>query len=269
MYQCEKCGCNQETQDFQDNYGVCPQCGHYMTLNCHERIGMVADAGSFKEMWENEGFKDPLSFPGYQQKYQTATEKTGIKEAVVVGEAKIQGNRVMLGVMDTRFVMASMGSTVGEKITKVFEYAKDKHLPVILFVASGGARMQEGVVALMQMAKTASSVSQFSQNGGFYISILTNPTTGGVSASFAMLGDIILAEPNALIGFAGRRVVEQTLYEKLPENFQKAEYLLENGFLDAIITRKETRSTLNELLVLHNNTVATGNKEEKAYAWPV
>lgn len=260
-YQC-KCGFTQNEQEFKDNYGVCPQCGNYATLNCYERIDLIADAGSFKEIWENDGFKDPLTFPGYQQKYLAAAEKTGMKEAVVVGEAKIQGIRVMLGVMDTRFVMASMGSTVGEKITKTFEYAGDRQLPVILFIASGGARMQEGVVALMQMAKTASSVSQYSQKGGFYISILTNPTTGGVSASFAMLGDIIMAEPNALIGFAGRRVVEQTLYEKLPENFQSAEYLLENGFLDAIITRNEMRDVLHELLYIHT----INKREEKIYA---
>ena len=210
--------------------------------------------GTFKELFTGIESKDPLHFPGYQKKLATMREKTGLDEAVVTGTALIKGQTVALGIMDSNFIMASMGTVVGEKITRLFEYATVEQLPVILFTASGGARMQEGIMSLMQMAKISAAVKRHSNAGLFYLTILTDPTTGGVTASFAMEGDIILAEPQSLVGFAGRRVIENTVRESLPEDFQKAEFLLEHGFVDAIVKRRDLPDTIASLVRLHGRS---------------
>ncbi|EGT4625341.1 TPA: acetyl-CoA carboxylase carboxyltransferase subunit beta [Clostridioides difficile] len=259
--QCKKCGYVQETKKVERNYYVCSNCNNNMPLNSYNRIRMVADEDSFSEINENMGFYNPIKFPGYEIKYNKARQATNLKEAIVTGYAKINGIRVMIGVMDSGFMMSSMGAVVGEKITLMFECARKDRLPVVIFAASGGARMQEGIISLMQMVKTSSSVKEFSNDGGLFVSVLTNPTMGGVSASFAFLGDIILAESMALIGFAGRRVIQQTIQETLPEDFQTAEYLLENGFIDAIVERKNLKNILYEILRLHNYDLK--NKEEE------
>lgn len=197
--------------------------------------------------------KNPMDFPNYEEKLKVNEEKSGNFEAVVTGECEIGGNRTIIAVMDSNFLMGSMGTVVGEKITLAIEEATKRKLPIIIFTASGGARMQEGIFSLMQMAKISSALAKHSEEGLLYITVLTDPTTGGVTASFAMLGDIILAEPNALIGFAGRRVIEGTIKEKLPENFQSAEFLLENGFIDNIIKREDLKKALSTLLKFHRN----------------
>jgi acetyl-CoA carboxylase carboxyl transferase subunit beta len=212
---------------------------------------MIIDEGTFQETESGIGFQDPILFPGYHEKYSKAVETTGLEEAVVTGRGSIMGIDVMISVMDSRFMMSSMGMAVGEKITRLFEAAAVEKKPVIIFTASGGARMQEGIVSLMQMAKTAAAVAKYSEQGGLYISVLTNPTTGGVSASFAFLGDIIIAEPGALIGFAGKRVIEQTIRETLPDNYQTAEYLLKHGFIDTIVERRDLKDILHQLLCFH------------------
>lgn len=230
---------------------VCPHCGHHGTMGCYQRLYSILDSGSFHPLeWKGEG-KDPLHFPNYGEKLTQIQGKTGLSEAVCCATGTIKGNLAVLAVMDSRFLMGSMGTVVGERITRTIEYAGAKGLPLIIFSASGGARMQEGILSLMQMAKTSGALAKLSQRGVPYISVLTHPTTGGVTASFASLGDIILAEPNALIGFAGPRVIEQTMGEGLPEGFQRAEYLLEHGFVDAIVPRKELRERLAQLLRLH------------------
>lgn len=249
---CKKCGVIHEKSIFIENHYICKACGYHETLNYAQRIQLVIDHGTFKEMNSEFGFQNPINFPGYQEKYENAVNNTGLKEAVVTGEGNIMGIKIMIGVMDSRFMMSSMGSVVGEKITLLFEEGYHQKKPVILFIASGGARMQEGIISLMQMAKTSAAVAKFRENGGLYLSILTNPTTGGVSASFAFLGDLILAEPDALIGFAGRRVIQQTIKQELPDNFQTSEYLLEHGFIDSIVERKNLKETLNYLLKLHS-----------------
>ena len=198
--------------------------------------------------------QDPLNFPGYQKKLASMRERTGLDEAVLTGTASIKGQKVALGIMDSNFIMASMGTVVGEKITRLFEYATVEKLPVVLFTASGGARMQEGIMSLMQMAKISAAVQRHSKAGLFYLTILTDPTTGGVTASFAMEGDIILAEPQSLVGFAGRRVIENTVRETLPDDFQKAEFLLEHGFVDAIVKRRELPETIAKLVRLHGGS---------------
>lgn len=233
------------------NHNVCSRCGWYGNLSAGQRLAMIVDEGTFQETESGIGFQDPILFPEYYEKYRKAVETTGLEEAVVTGRGSIMGMNAMIGVMDSRFMMSSMGTAVGEKITRLFESAAVKKLPVIIFTASGGARMQEGVVSLMQMAKTAAAVAKYSEHGGLYISVLTNPTTGGVSASFAFLGDIIIAEPGALIGFAGKRVIEQTIREKLPDNFQTSEYLLKHGFIDTIVERRDLKKTLHQLLCFH------------------
>ena len=195
---------------------------------------------------------NPIGFPDYEKKIKSMQESTGLKDAVVTGECTIRGYRAVIGIMDSNFMMASMGSVVGEKITRAFEYATEHKLPVILFTASGGARMQEGIISLMQMAKTSGAVKRHSDAGGLYITVLTDPTTGGVTASFASLGDIILAEPKVLVGFAGRRVIQDNIKKKLPDDFQTAEFLLESGFVDAIADRRSMRKTLSNILRLHN-----------------
>ena len=230
---------------------ICPHCGYTFRISAQERLALTIDMGTFLEMFKGIETQDPLNFPGYRKKLTLMREKTGLDEAVVTGTALIKGEKVALGIMDSNFIMASMGTVVGEKITRLFEYATAEKLPVVLFTASGGARMQEGIMSLMQMAKISAAVKRHSNAGLFYLTILTDPTTGGVTASFAMEGDIILAEPQSLVGFAGRRVIENTVRENLPEDFQKAEFLLEHGFVDAIIKRRELPDTIARLVRLH------------------
>jgi acetyl-CoA carboxylase carboxyl transferase subunit beta len=238
-------------EDVEKGYYICPKCGGYYHMPALERIRMIADEGSFEE-WDRELKPvNPMRYKGYLDKLRQQQEKTGLKEAVVTGKAKIDGTEAVFGVCDSRFLMASMGENVGEKIARAVERATKMRLPVILFAASGGARMQEGIVSLMQMAKTSAVLKRHSEAGLLYISVLTDPTTGGVTASFAMLGDIILAEPGALIGFAGPRVIEQTIGQKLPKGFQRSEFLLEHGFLDGIVERKRLRESLSQILKLH------------------
>ena len=230
---------------------ICPHCGYTFRISAQERLALTIDMGSFLEMFTGIETQDPLEFPGYQKKLASMREKTGLDEAVVTGTALIKGEKVALGIMDSNFIMASMGTVVGEKITRLFEYATAEKLPVVLFTASGGARMQEGIMSLMQMAKISAAVKRHFNAGLFYLTILTDPTTGGVTASFAMEGDIILAEPQSLVGFAGRRVIENTVREDLPEDFQKAEFLLEHGFVDAIVKRRELPDMIARLVRLH------------------
>ena len=230
---------------------ICPHCGYTFRISAQERLALTIDMGTFLEMFKGIETQDPLNFPGYRKKLTLMREKTGLDEAVVTGTALIKGEKVALGIMDSNFIMASMGTVVGEKITRLFEYATAEKLPVVLFTASGGARMQEGIMSLMQMAKISAAVKRHSNAGLFYLTILTDPTTGGVTASFAMEGDIILAEPQSLVGFAGRRVIENTVREDLPEDFQKAEFFLEHGFVDAIIKRRELPDTIARLVRLH------------------
>ena len=230
---------------------ICPHCAYTFRISAQERLALTIDMGTFLEMFKGIETQDPLNFPGYRKKLTLMREKTGLDEAVVTGTALIKGEKVALGIMDSNFIMASMGTVVGEKITRLFEFATDEKLPVVLFTASGGARMQEGIMSLMQMAKISAAVKRHSNAGLFYLTILTDPTTGGVTASFAMEGDIILAEPQSLVGFAGRRVIENTVREDLPEDFQKAEFLLEHGFVDAIVKRRELPDMIARLVRLH------------------
>ena len=230
---------------------VCPNCDYNFRITAKERLAIVADKDSFVEMFTGIESKNPLDFPGYPEKLAATKARTGLDEAVMTGTATIKGKKTALAIMDSTFIMASMGTVVGEKLTRLFEYATTEKLPIIVFTASGGARMQEGIMSLMQMAKTSAAVKRHSNAGLFYITVLTDPTTGGVTASFASLGDIILAEPQSLIGFAGRRVIEQTVRQTLPDDFQKAEFLLNHGFVDAIVKRTELRQKLALLLELH------------------
>ncbi|MDF2803385.1 MAG: acetyl-CoA carboxylase carboxyl transferase subunit beta [Anaerocolumna sp.] len=249
---CKVCGSIIENKKLLDNSSVCSSCGYYETLNYEQRLSLIVDQGTFTETNICTTFYNPINFPGYLDKHESIKNKTDLNETIITGRAEIYGHPVMIGVMDTRYMMGSMGIIVGEKVTRLFEDASIDGIPVIMFVASGGARMQEGIFSLMQMAKTAAAVSTFGDLGGLYISVLTNPTTGGVSASFAFLGDIIISEPGALIGFAGKRVIAQTVKEELPVNFQTAEFLLERGYLDLIIKREDLRNTLSKLLRLHD-----------------
>ena len=248
---CPSCQGVMLREDFEENHSVCLNCGHCFRVNARERIAMTADEGSFEELWETLFGKDPISFPRYGHRLSKLQEKTGMTEAVIVGKAKIGGFPCMIGAMDSNFLMGSMGSAVGEKITRLFEEATKAKLPVVLFSASGGARMQEGIVSLMQMAKTSAAVERHHRAGLLYLSIMTDPTTGGVTASFASLGDIIITEPGTLIGFAGRRVIEGTIAQALPEDFQRAEFILKHGFMDMIVPRKEMKKALAELIALH------------------
>ena len=249
---CDNCKEILYKEDVRANYSVCPNCGKHFRLSSRRRIAQIIDEGTFEELNEDLHTTDPIKFEGYLQKVKSLEEKTKIKEAVRTGIGKINGINVAIGVMDANFMMGSMGEVVGEKITRLIETAIGKHLPVILFCASGGARMQEGMVSLMQMAKTSAALSKLNKAGLLYISVFTDPTTGGVTASFASLGDVILAEPGALIGFAGPRVIEQTINQKLPEGFQRAEFLLEHGFVDRIVERKDMKNELFNILKLHN-----------------
>lgn len=250
-FKCPRCQHNIVMQTFVENGKVCPSCQYHARLTAAERLQMTIDADSFQEFDADLCSVDPLEFPGYAEKIAQLQEKTGMKDAVVTGEATIRGVRVMLIVMDSHFMMASMGGAVGEKITRAFERATERQLPVVAFTASGGARMQEGILSLMQMAKTSAAVQKHNLAGLLYLTVMTDPTTGGVTASFASLGDIILAEPKVLIGFAGRRVIEGTIKQHLPDDFQLAEFQLEHGFVDMIVERKKMRRTIAHLLQLH------------------
>lgn len=232
------------------NSQVCPNCGYHFRMSVENRLKLIADEGLIEWNGELES-KDPLNFPGYKEKLTKAQKSTGLRDAVWTGQASIKGYKTALGIMDANFIMGSMGTIVGEKITRLFEKALADKLPVVLFTASGGARMQEGILSLMQMSKISQAVKRHSDAGLLYVTVLTDPTTGGVTASFAMEGDIILAEPQALIGFAGRRVIEQTVKQKLPADFQRAEFLLEHGFIDQIVGRNELKSFLSQLLRIH------------------
>lgn len=251
---CSSCKEHILRKSLHKNLHVCPKCGHHFVIGSNYRLSLILDNGSFRELDYQIEAKNVLDFPGYDEKIKELEKKTQLREAVVSGTGKINGIEVAIGVLDSRFFMGSMSSVVGEKITLLVEYANKCSLPLIIFSASGGARMQEGIYSLMQMAKTASAVEEFSQNGGFYISCLTNPTTGGVTASFATLGDITIAEPGALVGFAGPRVIEQTIHKKLPEGFQRSEYLEEHGFVDKIVARDQLREILSKLLVMHGGS---------------
>ena len=248
---CSRCGAVAAKAELARSLYVCPNCGYHHPIGAYLRLAMVLDAKSFREL--NEGLVAPnaLQFPGYEEKLESARDATGLSEAVVTARGRIGGVPVAAAVLDSRFFMGSMGVAVGEKITRCVEYAQRHRLPLIIFSASGGARMQEGILSLMQMAKTAAAVRRFQEAGGLYISFFTHPTTGGVTASFASLGDITLAEPGALIGFAGPRVIQQTIGQTLPEGFQRAEYLVEHGFVDQIVPRTAMRETLIRLLRLH------------------
>ncbi|MGI5928517.1 acetyl-CoA carboxylase, carboxyltransferase subunit beta [Pseudoflavonifractor sp.] len=249
---CPACGAEVPRGELHKNLYVCPRCGHHHAVSAYYRLSLVLDPGTFRELDERLASADPLAFPGYAGKLADASRRTGLSEAVVTATGRIDGRRTAVGVLDSRFFMGSMSAAVGEKVTRLVEYAEKNRLPLILFSASGGARMQEGILSLMQMAKTAAALEHFSSVGGLYISVLTHPTTGGVTASFASLGDYMLAEPEALVGFAGPRVVEQTIGQPVPEGFQSAEYQLSHGFLDAVVPRKELRATLSRLLRLHD-----------------
>lgn len=249
--QCPSCKVSLNNNEIAENSFVCKNCGEHFRVRAVDRIKLTLDSDSFVEKGHGYITLNPLFQEDYEEKIQSYKEKTSIDEAYTYGYGEINGLPCVIGAMDSYFLMGSMGSVVGEKITKTFEYAIYKKLPVIIFTASGGARMQEGIFSLMQMAKTSAAVARHSSSGLLYISVLTHPTTGGVTASFATLGDIILAEPKALIGFAGPRVIEQTINQKLPEGFQKSEFLLEKGFIDKIVKREEIKDTLYKFLLMH------------------
>lgn len=251
---CDNCGTTIYSKEL-DVYNVCPECNHLFRLSARDRIKTIADKNIFVEFDKDMYAKNPLNYPNYEEKIQNLKEKTGLNDAVVTGKCQIYEKDCVLCVMDSSFIMGSMGSVVGEKITRAFEYATEHKLPIIIFTASGGARMQEGIISLMQMAKVSAAASRHSEAGLLYVTVLTDPTTGGVTASFAMLGDIILAEPNALIGFAGPRVIEQTIKQKLPAGFQRSEFLLEHGFVDAIVERRNMKKTLSTILKIHKRQV--------------
>ena len=261
LKRCNKCGKGIFTEDYKKNLYICPKCGGYLRMPAQKRIEFLTEADSFEEWDTGLSTESPLHMIGYPDKIKALQDKTKLDEAVITGKARIGENEVALMVMDGRFLMASMGEVVGEKIARGVERATKEKLPVIIFTCSGGARMQEGIVSLMQMAKTSAALKRHSDAGLLYITVLTDPTTGGVTASFAMLGDIILAEPGALIGFAGPRVIEQTIGQKLPKGFQRSEFLKEHGFVDQIVERQKMRQTLGKILKMHQ----TGNeKVEKA-----
>lgn len=252
---CPKCGEVVYRDDVKAHGYVCPKCEGYFRIGTRTRVRMVADTGTFQEWFTDLETENPLEYPGYEEKIANLQEKTKLHEAVTVGKCMVNGLETVLGVCDARFLMGSMGYVVGEKITRAFERATEEKLPVVLFTSSGGARMQEGIVSLMQMAKTSAAIRKHSEAGLFYLPILTDPTTGGVTASFAMLGDVILAEPGALIGFAGPRVIAQTIGQKLPEGFQRAEFLVEKGIIDGVVERQELKETVWKLLKIHQDSM--------------
>ncbi|MFT4145149.1 MAG: acetyl-CoA carboxylase, carboxyltransferase subunit beta [Mobilitalea sp.] len=261
MTKCPKCGKVIYTKLLLKNYKRCDECGHNFKVSSNERIAMILDDGELLELDAQVTTRDPLEFPGYGDKLIRTQTQTGLVDGIVTGKGKIDGLSVLIGVMDAAFFMGSMGTAIGDKLARLFERGTKERLPVIVFTASGGARMQEGIFSLMQMAKVSAAVAKHSEAGLLYITVLTDPTTGGVTASFAMLGDIILAEPGALIGFAGPRVIEQTIGQKLPEGFQRAEFLLEHGFIDQIVPRDQLKHTLGTILKLHSPV--TGNFDDR------
>ncbi len=285
LRKCNKCGSAIIAEDVKRGYYICPKCGGYFRVHAYRRIEMIADDGTFEEWDKDLVGANPMDYKGYPEKLAAVQEKTKLKEAIVTGKAEINGLETVIGVCDGRFLMSSMGEAVGEKIARAVERATKERLPVILFACSGGARMQEGITSLMQMAKTSAAIKRHSDAGLLYISVLTDPTTGGVTASFAMLGDVILAEPKALIGFAGPRVIEQTIGQKLPKGFQRSEFLLEHGFIDRIVEREEMKTVLSEILQMHQKTgaprrekrdmqpeqpeaeTAAGDEEDELSAW--
>lgn len=248
---CDKCKNIIYTEDLNSNYHVCINCGFHFNVDAKTRINQILDENSFVPMFENIETTNPLDFDNYEEKIKQNKNKSNLNEAVLTGQGNICGKRVCIGVMDSNFMMGSMGCAVGEKITRLVEYATKRHLPLILFTASGGARMQEGIFSLMQMAKISQAIGRHDSEGLLYLSIITNPTTGGVTASFAMQGDIIIAEPGATVGFAGRRVIESTIRQKLPEEFQTSEFALEKGFVDTIVKRHDMRNYISKTLSLH------------------
>jgi acetyl-CoA carboxylase carboxyl transferase subunit beta len=253
---CKKCSSHIYKTEWDENLNVCPNCNYHGAISSYERINLLFDKGTFEELFDNISPKDSLNFNdlkgSYKDKYEANIKKTGISEAVVTGHGKINGIPAVIAVMDFRFLGGSLGSGTGEKILQAANYAYDNNLPYIVFSASGGARMQEGALSLMQMAKTCAGVARLNRKNIPYISVLTNPTTGGVSASYAMMGDLNVAEPGALIAFAGRRVIEQTIGEKLPDSFQTAEYLRDHGFIDSIVNRKDMKDYLSNVLSFYN-----------------
>lgn len=249
---CETCGKILYNKDLEKSIMTCENCGTHFRLGSRERINYTLDSGTFIEYDKNMISENPIDFKGYEEKLQVIRGKTLLNEAVITGEGKINGQDAVIVIMDSNFVMGSMGCVVGEKITRAIEKATEAKKPIIIFTASGGARMQEGIYSLMQMAKTSAAIARHNEKGLLYIAVLTDPTTGGVTASFAMLGDIIIAEPNALIAFAGRRVIEQTIKQQLPEGFQRAEFLLQKGFVDMVVDRKVMKATLTEILKMHS-----------------
>ena len=262
---CNKCGQPIYVEDVKNNYYVCPKCNGYFRVHAYRRIEMLADEGTFEEWNKEMPFSNPLNFPGYEKKVMAAREKSRLNEAIVTGKCKVDGNPAVVGVCDARFIMSSMGHVVGEKIARAVERATKEQLPVVIFACSGGARMQEGIVSLMQMAKTSAALKRHHKAGQLFVSVLTDPTTGGVTASFAMLGDIILAEPGALIGFAGPRVIEQTIGQKLPEGFQRSEFLQDHGFVDKIVKREEMKDAISAILKLHRSPNQEQNGENSFF----
>ncbi|NLK20879.1 MAG: acetyl-CoA carboxylase carboxyltransferase subunit beta [Epulopiscium sp.] len=248
---CSSCEKIVYKKDLEDNNKLCPYCGFHFRMGAKDRIELIVDKDTFIELDEDLLTLNPLNYPEYEDKIRSQEEKAGIKEAVITGIGKVCGEETVICVMDSNFLMGSMGSVVGEKITRAVEEATKRRFPIVIFCSSGGARMQEGIFSLMQMAKTSSAIARHDDEGLLYISVLTDPTTGGVTASFAMLGDIILAEVGALIGFAGPRVIEQTIKQKLPEGFQRAEFLLEHGFIDKVVKRDFLKETIGNILHLH------------------
>ncbi|WOO88116.1 acetyl-CoA carboxylase carboxyltransferase subunit beta [Mollicutes bacterium LVI A0039] len=248
---CPKCEQSQFTQMLNTTFNVCPNCNHNMPRTSREVVTQIVDENSFKELYVSRRVFNPLKMAGYAERQKALKEKLDVDEAVICGTAKVEGVRFAIAVMDTRFLMGSLGTRAGEKITLLVEFATKKNLPLIIFTASGGARMQDGILSLMQMSKIVSSLKVHSNKGLFYMPVLMNPTTGGVSASFAQLGDVIIAEDNALICFAGPKVIEKTINQKLPDGFQKSEFLLEHGFLDAIVKRSEQRAFIAKMLKWH------------------
>ena len=256
LVKCPKCGREVEKERVKNAKYICYECGSYFRVKTKNRIRMVTDPKSFEPWFEDMPSSNPLGTEGYEDKVAAAQAKTNLKEAVTIGKATINGEPAVVGVCDARFLMSSMGYVVGEKIARAVEKATEEKLPVFMFCCSGGARMQEGIISLMQMAKTSAAFKKHSDAGLLYVSILTDPTTGGVTASFAMLGDIIISEPGAMIGFAGKRVVEQVTGEVLPDNFQSSEFQLKNGFIDDIVPRQEQRAYLANILAIHAETVS-------------
>ncbi len=253
-YVCPVCGKEHEKTKLSENLYVCDACGYHYPVSARSRVRQLVDRKTFREHTGKLISSDPIAFPGYEEKLENNRLKTGNQDAIITGVGNIGGNKTVLIVLDSTFMMGSMGCVVGEEFTRAVEYAMKHGLPVVCVSASGGARMQEGMFSLMQMAKTSAAVEKFAEMGGFYLSVLTHPTMGGVSASFAMLGDVILAEPGALIGFAGPRVIEQTIHEKLPGGFQRSEFQLEHGFVDRVVTRKNLKKTIGMLLLMHTKT---------------